>query len=289
MPKSKEAFHHRGTSYIVMGFLSIFITQLLLNLFVFGYLELEQMGGVWQSSFTIRAFFPEEVSPEVVEDVKERVKALPLVGEVKLVDSEEAKSRFLSYFNLQEEDLGLEENPFPPSLEVQAQRVEELPFLAQELEKIEEFEEVFYGGENTDALLRFYRFFLTAGGLLLLALFVFSLLVVTTVIRASIQARETEIEVWNLMGATKRFIRAPFIYQGVMEGLSGGVTAFVVSLVFFHFLLDFLNTSFPLFFWINWEELILPLGVVSILMSSFLGFLGALLACNSIEEESAKK
>ena len=58
MPKSKEAFHHRGTSYIVMGFLSIFITQLLLNLFHFWLLELEQMGGVWQSSFTIRAFFP---------------------------------------------------------------------------------------------------------------------------------------------------------------------------------------------------------------------------------------
>ena len=164
MPKSKEAFHHRGTSYIVMGFLSIFITQLLLNLFIFGYLELEQMGGVWQSSFTIRAFFPEEVSPEVVEDVKERVKALPLVGEVKLVDSEEAKSRFLSYFNLQEEDLGLEENPFPPSLEVQAQRVEELPFLAQELEKIEEFEEFFMGEKIPMLFCAFIAFSLLLGG-----------------------------------------------------------------------------------------------------------------------------
>ncbi|HOQ67504.1 MAG TPA: permease-like cell division protein FtsX [Candidatus Atribacteria bacterium] len=285
-----RAFHRRGikSSYLVMGFLSIFFTQLLLNLFIFGYLELQQMGGVWQSSFAIQAFFREGVAPEVVEKVQEEVKALPLAGEVRLVSSEEAKNKFLGYFSLQEEDLGLEENPFPPSLEVRARRVEELPLLAQELEEIEAFEEVFYGGENTEALLRFYRFFLTAGGFLLLALFVFSLLVVTAVIRASIQARGIEIEVWSLIGATKKFIRAPFIYQGMMEGLSGGVAAFLVSLVFFHFLLDFLNTSFPLFFWISWEELVLPLGVVSVLMGSFLGFLGALLACNSVEEESAK-
>jgi len=288
LSKSKEAFYHRGTSYLVMGFLSVFFTQLLLNLFIFGYLELEQMGGVWQSSFTVQAFFRENLSPEVIEKVKEEVETLPLVGDTRLISSEEAKSRFLNYFNLQEKDLGLEENPFPPSLEVRARRVEELPLLAQELEKIEEFEEVFYGGENTEALLRFYHFFLIAGGILLLALFVFSLLVVTAVTKASIQARQIEIEVWNLMGATKRFIRAPFIYQGIMEGLGGGAVALVVSLVFFHFLLDFLRTSFPFFFWISWEELVLPLGVVSILMSSFLGFLGAILACNSMEEESAK-
>ena len=79
----------------------------------------------------------------MVEKVQEEVKALPLAGEVRLVSSEEAKNKFLGYFSLQEEDLGLEENPFPPSLEVRARRVEELPLLAQELEEIEAFEEVF--------------------------------------------------------------------------------------------------------------------------------------------------
>lgn len=288
MSKNKETFYHRGTSYLVMGFLSIFFTQLILNIFIFGYLELEQMGGVWQSSFTIQAFFQENTSPEVIEKVEEEIEALPLVGEVKVISSEEAKNRFLSYFSLQEDNFGLEENPFPPSLEIRAKRVEELPLLAQELEKREEFEEIFYGGENTEALLRFYHFFLAAGGILLLALFVFSLLVITAVIKASIQARGIEIEVWSLVGATKRFIRMPFLYQGMIEGLSGGVAALVVSLIFFHFLLDFLRTSFPFFFWIDWEDLVFPLGVVSVLMSSFLGFLGALLACNSVEEENIK-
>jgi len=271
-----------------MGFLSIFFTQLILNIFIFGYLELEQMGGVWQSSFTIQAFFQENTSPEVIEKVEEEIEALPLVGEVRVISSEEAKNRFLSYFSLQEDNFGLEENPFPPSLEIRAKRVEELPLLAQELEKRKEFEEIFYGGENTEALLRFYHFFLAAGGILLLALFVFSLLVITAVIKASIQARGIEIEVWSLVGATKRFIRMPFLYQGMIEGLSGGVAALVVSLIFFHFLLDFLRTSFPFFFWIDWEDLVFPLGVVSVLMSSFLGFLGALLACNSVEEENIK-
>ncbi len=288
MSKNKETFYHRGTSYLVMGFLSIFFTQLILNIFIFGYLELEQMGGVWQSSFTIQAFFQENTSPEVIEKVEEEIEALPLVGEVRVISSEEAKNRFLSYFSLQEDNFGLEENPFPPSLEIRAKRVEELPLLAQELEKRKEFEEIFYGGENTEALLRFYHFFLAAGGILLLALFVFSLLVITAVIKASIQARGIEIEVWSLVGATKRFIRMPFLYQGMIEGLSGGVAALVVSLIFFHFLLDFLRTSFPFFFWIDWEDLVFPLGVVSVLMSSFLGFLGALLACNSVEEENIK-
>ena len=70
---------------------------------------------------------------------------------------------------------------------------------------------------------------------------------VTAVIRASIQARGIEIEVWSLIGATKKFIRAPFIYQGMMEGLSGGVAAFLVSLVFSTFCSIFLILLFLFF------------------------------------------
>lgn len=64
---------------------------------------------------------------------------------------------------------------------------------------------------------------------LLATLFAFALVAVTfNTIRLQILTRREEIEVSKLIGATDAFIRRPFLYFGALQGLAGGVAAWLI-------------------------------------------------------------
>lgn len=63
-------------------------------------------------------------------------------------------------------------------------------------------------------------FWVTSG-----ALIVASVLLILNTIRTAMYARRREIEVMKLVGATNWFIRIPFMIEGLIQGLIGGVLA----------------------------------------------------------------
>jgi cell division transport system permease protein len=51
------------------------------------------------------------------------------------------------------------------------------------------------------------------------------------IIRLQILTRQDEIEISKLIGATDRFIRLPFLYHGTLQGLLGGLAAWIIIAV----------------------------------------------------------
>lgn len=79
--------------------------------------------------------------------------------------------------------------------------------------------------ERLAALLRLARVTMA----MLAALLGFALVAITfNTIRLQILSQRDEIEVASLIGATRSFIRRPFLYQGAVQGLAGGVAAWVL-------------------------------------------------------------
>lgn len=58
------------------------------------------------------------------------------------------------------------------------------------------------------------------------------LLVIGNTIRLSVQNHRNEIEVVKLVGATDSFIRRPFLYNGVIYGIIGGLLAYILMNIF---------------------------------------------------------
>ena len=61
-----------------------------------------------------------------------------------------------------------------------------------------------------------------------LLLTIASILLIANTIRLSLYARRREVEVMKLVGATDWFIRWPFVIEGIIVGVVGGVLAIVV-------------------------------------------------------------
>ncbi|MGQ9747984.1 MAG: cell division protein FtsX, partial [Candidatus Caldatribacteriaceae bacterium] len=195
------------------------------------------------------------------------------------------RRRFLEYFELAEENFPMEEKPFRASLEILPWKLEDLPKLALEMKKIGVFDEVLYGGKNVEELLRFHRFFVGVGGIVVFCALLFVFLIIVTLTTLKVRFYQEEIRVLRLMGATSRQIRASFLSEGLFQGFLGGAGALVVSSYFFQIFLAFLQSSFPALFWLQFEELFSLLLLINVLISIILGLVGSFTAVGGILRE----
>jgi cell division transport system permease protein len=73
-----------------------------------------------------------------------------------------------------------------------------------------------------------------------------SMLLIANTIRLSLYARRREVEVMKLVGATDWFIRWPFVIEGVLVGILGGVLAVLLLAVLKIAVIDPLAEDFAL-------------------------------------------
>ncbi|MFL5349477.1 MAG: cell division protein FtsX [Hyalangium sp.] len=151
-------------------------------------------------------------------------------GHAVLVKPEEALNRLAHELG----DLGdalsqLPENPLPPSLELTVppeQRTPELlEVLSKQARELKGVTGVDYGREAVERLTAIARA-LRFGGLVAFAVVLFAtIIIVSATLQLAIYARREEIEIQKLVGATDRFVKAPFLIEGLLQGLLGAVVA----------------------------------------------------------------
>ncbi|MBD2310702.1 ABC transporter permease [Desertifilum sp. FACHB-1129] len=175
-------------------------------------------------------------------------------------------------------------NPLVDELRVKSQNAQEVPMLVQQLKQLPGVEEVLYGDEALKQLAQLHQGINTVSGAIAIALTLSAIAVITTTIRLIVLSRRTEIEIMQLVGATKGWIALPFLLQGICFGVVGGAIAWgLISLLqrFFSQLLadqlDFVQflTTTP-----NPHLLLLPIILMG--FGSCVGLLGSWFAVRRI-------
>ena len=110
---------------------------------------------------------------------------------------------------------------------------------------------------------------------LVVLLGVAAVVLIANTIRMAIYARREEVEIMKLVGAGNWFIRVPFMLEGVIEGLVGGVLA-VAAVVLGHQFLGRAPTDFIVRFQVDTAYL-LRWGLLIVLFGGVAGFVGSTL------------
>lgn len=150
--------------------------------------------------------------------------------ESRVVSPAEALGRLASQLGEAGDALvGLQDNPLPWSVELVVPATSRDPAglkaLAGKVRSLPFVTGVDYGEEAVDKLSAI------GGALRLASLVIFAIVFFTTVIvvaatlQLAIYARREEIEIQKLVGATDRFVRAPFLIEGLLQGLSSAAVA----------------------------------------------------------------
>lgn len=126
----------------------------------------------------------------------------------------------------------VEEKDLPPSYRVVPRKAELVDVIGNRFEKRAGVQEVVYAKEIIDAQIeRTQRRQVLFLGMAAVVLFAAALLIFNT-IQLAIFARRREVAVMKLVGATNWFIRLPFMFEGLIQGVVGAAIAFLLVFVF---------------------------------------------------------
>lgn len=188
--------------------------------------QLESLLTQFGSQLEVSAYLETGVSADVLRSMVER---LPEVASVEDVSKEQAWSNLvkeLGLSNLRDATQQLEGNPLVDQLKVKARSSEQVPVLAEKLRKIRGVEEVQYVSEAVQRIAQLNKGFNWISTAVIGLLTATAIAVINTTIRFIVLARRKEIEVMQLVGATRSWIYLPFLTQGVAFGILGSAIAF---------------------------------------------------------------
>ncbi|MCA9511942.1 MAG: permease-like cell division protein FtsX, partial [Myxococcales bacterium] len=193
------------------------------------------------SELHVTAYLEPGLSPDEQRALARAAELIEGVASVELVTPEQALERFRATMRGSELLAGLEDNPLPPSIELElteaARTGEGVAVVAAALDGLPGVDELAHGQDWVEGYARAAALARSAATLLGAVLVGAALLIVANTIRLGVYAREDEIEILSLVGAGRGFVRAPFVLEGAAQGaLGGGVALAVLWLAFRSFL-----------------------------------------------------
>jgi cell division transport system permease protein len=231
---------------------TITLALLIVSLFLLVFVNLESTADEWSGKIQVTAYFDTEPSPQELSAIMTRVKAIEGTDKVVYVSKQQAMERFRNRLKGQETLLdGVPADVLPSSFEITLKRKSRedaaMEAYVTRLRKVPGIAEVQYGEEwvrRFNTFMNFLRFVgALLGGFLLMAV----LFIVSNTIKLTIYARKDEIEVMELVGATRFFIKAPFLIEGIIQGAAGAVLALLILVAtyfgFLHSATNFVNFS----------------------------------------------
>ncbi len=184
----------------------------------------------WSDQVQVFAYLKDGVDAAAAEAMRSRVAAYPEVKAVRYVSRERAWDEFRKTLGSQSGILeGLEPDVLPASLDVEVRSGhrsrEAVLSLARRMAALEGVQEVEYPETWLEKVrllmigIEWLKWLL--GGFLFLVAF----LIVGSTIKLAIVARQDEIEIMQLVGAADGLIKAPFVIEGMIQGLVGAALA----------------------------------------------------------------
>lgn len=163
------------------------------------------------------------------------------VARIDLITPEEALSSLVTDLPYLEGAAGLVDNPLPTTLQMRLLDPAQTPFVSGRLRGLPGVIEVEDGSDEVETFLAINDALRVGGSILIVVLLSSALFAIVNSIRAAITARRDEIEVMRLVGATRGFIRAPFLVEGFLLGLFSAAITLALVVPGYRFIVERLS------------------------------------------------
>jgi cell division transport system permease protein len=203
--------------------------------------NLNEVVARWTQKVQVTFYLEDDVEERIRAILVDRLKDDPAVASVELVSREQALERFRALFHdlrSLPEDLGA--NPFPAAVEVTLKSDRQTPAEVQrfvhDFEQAPGVEEAQYDLLWIERLSTGVRLVRGVGALLGGILVLAGVFTISNVIRLTVYARQDELDIMRLVGATRAYVTGPFVVEGMLQGALGGIVSVAMLWVAFRML-----------------------------------------------------
>lgn len=238
-------WRNRGMS--VASISSVAAVLLVLGLFLILILNVNSIVASVESSVEIKVFLQEGLTTSDINSIGAKIEGISGVKEIIFESKEEALKKYKKQLGDKGELLeGLEgeNNPLPNSYIVKVEEPGLIGVVAQEIGSLEGVEEVRYGKDIVDKLLKITNFIRAMGMALVLVLSFISIFIISNTIKLAVASRRKEISIMKYVGATDTFIRLPFIIEGFLFGIVGAVLSSGILALVYNYFMNLMSRNF---------------------------------------------
>ena len=232
-----------------------------------------------EEGVSVTVYFNEGIEQDRINQIQDLVTKRPEVYRCDFVSADEAWAEFSK--KLGENAEGFTENPLADSenLQIYLNDVSKQADLVKYLESVEGIRKI-NKSELTANTLSGVKAVVTyvSVGMIILLLAV-SIFLISNTVTIGISVRKEEINIMKYIGATDFFVRAPFVFEGIIIGLVGSLVPVIVLYVLYNAAFDFLKSNFSFLndyvSYVSAGEVFAYLAPASIIIGVGIGFFGS--------------
>lgn len=273
MSETIDKYTKRGirNSY-VSTIVGISLVLFLIGLVLSGAMGLKSIQKQAKESIQGDIFFKSEMKDTDIKQVELKLKGWRELKKVWFVSSERAIGEFAGEGSEDIQRLFEEENPLPPSLcfspvEESANKTGMNRIKTKLLAQFSQIDEVSYDPSAVEQVNLGFRQFAFIFLSLALLLVVIAVAMINNTIRMSLYAKRFTIKTMQLVGATRIFIRKPFLIQAVFQGIVSALISLSFLVTVFYAMNNVLETIEITFTIANLIILVITLVVLGVFIT----------------------
>lgn len=275
----KNILRHKVTAFSAI--VSLSISLYIIGLLFLGEGNTYKILQYFRSKYKIEVFFDQEIGNEEAVGLIHKIKKIKGIRNVTIIEKEDAVRIFKDQFGENIVDV-LGYNPLPVSAVVNLERNKKESInvepIIKSMRNIKQINKIRYQGSLISKIERNFKKVTDRLPIISLTITMIALLIIYNTIKLSIYSRKESIKTLELIGASRLFVKLPFIIEGIFLGL------FSIAIVIPSLLLtvEALN-----YFIANFSSLNISLGIdlsvfsKLILMTIFITFFGSYRASSS--------
>ena len=235
-----------------------------------------------QEGVSVTVFFDEGLEDARIKEIGNLINSrTEVVSEkTKFVSADEAWASFKTEY-LGEYADGFTENPLANSAnyEIYLNDISKQDALVEYLQGLEGVRRVNYSQVTASTLTGFNGMLTYVSAAIILILLAISLFLISNTVTIGISVRKEEISIMKYIGATDFFVRAPFVFEGIVIGAVGASVPLLIIYAIYNNVLNLLTTKFPALTgflnFVSVGEVFRVLAPVSLIIGVGIGFFGS--------------
>lgn len=234
MRSFRIAFQHirRSPYQVVVAVVTIALTFYLASIFGLLLTGSQMLLNYFETRPQVTAFFQDDVKMSQIDELKVKLGETGKVASTKYISKEEALS---VYREENKDDPSLLEmvtaNILPASMEVSAKDISYLSDVASMLKEEPGVEDVIYQEDVVASLKNLTSNVRRIGLEQVGSLGIVSFLIVSVITAIKVVLRKEEIEILQLIGASRWYIRLPFLVEGMLYGIMGAILGWGIAYI----------------------------------------------------------
>ena len=215
---------YRAKLQAFISSVTISITLIVFTLTYYAYVNFIDYSFELKTRYRIDVFFNSEIGYEEGKNIFNLIMNIDGIEKGEFIDKEFASDIFETYFNTKIENI-LGTNPLPLGgrfdVTSENRNVKSMDDIVINIKKINGSDQATF---RSGLISRLDKIIDNSFNILLLigmSIFLLSIILVSNTIRLIIHSKRNTIETLKLLGATKMFIKVPFLIEGILQGLLG--------------------------------------------------------------------